>query len=261
MITFLYSLSDLAIAVLFSLMVALVFMASPLLRHKLFGEVSDSVSDFVRATMTPITGFTGVVLAFSLVQAQGNLRNVQKTVNMEALQLNQLDRLAISYGPDLTAVRQTARDYAQSVVSDEWPRLRQHSYSPRATELFRMLSQRVLSIQPTVARENVIYGDLVRMTDQLAESREERLASSNVALPPIFWDVIGSLTILLIIFAGFVNARHAMSLGGLGAGVALLISLVFIFDQPFLGDSSVKPTAIVNVIQIMNARSSAAGSS
>lgn len=209
MITFLYSLSDLAIAALFSLMVALVFMASPLLRHKLFGEVSDSVSDFVRATMTPITGFTGVVLAFSLVQAQGNLRNVQKTVNMEALQLNQLDRLAISYGPDLTAVRQTARDYAQSVVSDEWPRLGKHSYSPRATELFRMLSQWVLSIQPTVARENVIYGDLVRMTDQLAESREERLASSNVALPPIFWEVIGSLTILLIIFAGFVNARHA----------------------------------------------------
>ena len=260
MITFLYSLSDLAIAGLFSLMVALVFMTSPLLRHKLFGEVSDSVSDFARATMTPITGFTGVVLAFSLVQAQGNLRSVQKTVNMEALQLNQLDRLAISYGPDLTAVRQTARDYAQSVVSDEWPRLRQHSYSPRDRS-YSACSQRVLSIQPTVARENIIYGDLVRMTDQLAESREERLASSDLALPPIFWDVIGSLTILLIIFAGFVNARHAMSLGGLGAGVALLISLVFIFDQPFLGDLSVKPTAIVNVIQIMNARASAAGSS
>ena len=71
--------------------------------------------------------------------------------------------------------------------------------------------------------------------------------------------MIGSLTILLIIFAGFVNARHAMSLGGLGAGVALLISLVVIFDQPFLGDSSVKPTAIVKAIQMMNTRSSAAG--
>lgn len=259
MFTFLYSLSDLAITFLFSVTIALVFMAAPLLRHKLFGEVSDPVSDFVRATMTPITGFTGVVLAFSLVQAQGNLRNVQKTVNLEALQLNQLDRLAISYGPDLAAVRPTARDYAQSVVSDEWPKLGKHNHSPRSTELFRLLSQRVLSIQPTVTRENVIYSDLVRMTDQLAESREQRLAESDLALPPIFWEVIGSLTILLIIFAGFVNTRHAMSLGGLGAGVALLISLVFIFDQPFLGDSSVKPTAIVNVIQIMNARSSAAG--
>jgi hypothetical protein len=259
MITTLYSLSDLAIVILFSAAIALVFMAAPLIRHKLFGEVSDSVSEFARATMTPITGFTGVVLAFSLVQAQGNLRSVQRTVSMEALQLNQLDRLAFSYGPELTPVRQAARDYAQSVVSDEWSRLAKHSYSPRSTELFRLLSQRVLSIQPTAARENVIYSDLVRMTDQLAESRQERLSESELALPPIFWEVIGSLTILLIIFAGFVNARHAMSLGGLGAGVALLISLVIIFNQPFLGDSSVKPTAIVKAVQMMNARSSAAG--
>ncbi len=80
MITFLYSLSDLAIVVLFNLATALAFIAAPLLRHKLFGEVGDSVPDFARATMTPITGFTGVVPAFSLVQAQGNLRAVQKTV-------------------------------------------------------------------------------------------------------------------------------------------------------------------------------------
>ena len=118
MVTFLYSLSDLAIAVLFSLTIALGFMAAPLLRHKLFGEVSDPVSDFVRATMTPITGFTGVVLAFSLVQAQGNLRSVQKTVSMEALQLNQLDRLAISYGPELIPVRQAARDPAAGHCPD-----------------------------------------------------------------------------------------------------------------------------------------------
>ncbi len=50
-----------------------------------------------------------------------------------------------------------------------------------------------------------------------------------------------------------------MSLGGLGAGVALLICLVVIFDQPFLGDSSVTPTPIVKAIQMMDARSSAAG--
>ena len=52
--------------VLFSLAIALAFMAAPLLRHKFFGKVSDSVSDFARATMTPITGFTGVVLASRL---------------------------------------------------------------------------------------------------------------------------------------------------------------------------------------------------
>src|SRR4029078_2326087 len=108
-----------------------------------------------------------------------------------------------------TQVPQRAGDYAESVVSDEGSRLAKHSYSPRSTELFRLLSQRVLSIQPTAPRGNVIDSALVHMTDQLAESRKERLAESGLALPVIFWEVIGSLTILLIIFAGFVNACHA----------------------------------------------------
>ena len=56
-----YNLSDVAIALLFSAIIALVFVVSPLLRERLFGEISNSTSDFVRATMTPITGFTGVV--------------------------------------------------------------------------------------------------------------------------------------------------------------------------------------------------------
>ncbi len=61
-------------------------------------------------------------------------------------------------------MRQAARDYAQSVVGDEWSRLARHSYSPRSTELFRLLPQRVMNVQPAAARENVIYSDLVRMT-------------------------------------------------------------------------------------------------
>ena len=44
-----------------------------------------------------------------------------------------------------------------------------------------------------------------------------------------------------------------MSLGGLGAGLALLIALVFIFDQPFLGDVSVTPDAIVKALAAMRA--------
>jgi hypothetical protein len=41
--------------------------------------------------------------------------------------------------------------------------------------LFRNLSRRVLAIQPVPGHETVIYADLVRLIDQLAESREHRL--------------------------------------------------------------------------------------
>lgn len=257
MVTFLYSLSDFSVAILFGSVIALAFAAAPFLRVRLVGQVSEAHSENARTTMTTIMGFTGVVLAFSLVQAQGNLRSVQRTVASEAMQLNQIDRLLTSYGdPKVAAIRSAARTYAESVVTDEWPRLSEHGTSPQTSDLFRELSQQVLAIQPTPGRENIIYGDLVKILDQLAEGREDRLNATDLGLQPIFWGVIIFLTVLLVAVCAFIEPQRALFLGSLGAGLALLITLVFIFDQPFLGDASVSPDPIAKVLQIMSARPS-----
>jgi hypothetical protein len=255
MIAFLYSLSDLSVAVLFSAVAAVAFTVAPLLRVRLFGEVSEASSEFARTTMTAITGFTGVVLAFSLVQAQGNLRGVERTVATEAMQLHQIDRTLTSYGDErVAAIRDAVRAYTQSIVADEWPKLSEGERSGVTAELFHGLSQRILAIEPASARKNIIYGDLVKMVDQLAESRQDRLSATDLALPAIYWETIGSLIVLLITFSAFVEPRRAVALGGLGAGLALLVTLVFIFDQPFLGDISVTPDPLIKVLAVMGDR-------
>jgi hypothetical protein len=254
MIALLYSLPDLGVTILFGSVMAIVFGAAPLLRLRLFGHVSEASSEIARSTMTAITGFTGVVLAFSLVQAQGNLRSVQQTVAGEALQLEQMDRLLGRYGDaKVAAIRDAVCAYAESVVADEWPKLSEHDSSQRTADLLAALSQRILAIQPAPGRENVLYAELVKVAGQLAESREVRISATDLGLPPIFWQVIGYLTALLVGLAAFVEPRRARawSLGGLGAGLALLVALVFIFDQPFLGDVSVTPDAIVKALATM----------
>lgn len=252
MIAFLYSLPDLSVAVLFSVVIAVAFSLAPLLRARLFGEVSENSAEHARTTMTAITGFTGAVLAFSLVQAQGNLRAVEKTVTTEAMQLLQMDRILANYGDgQVVAIRIALRTYAQSVVADEWPKLSAGGDSQVTADLFRSLSQKMLAIEPASARQNIIYGDLVKMVDQLAESRQDRLSATDLALPPIYWETIGFLMVLLIGFSAFVEPRRAVSLGGLGVGLALLITLVFIFDQPFLGNISVTPDPMVKVLAAM----------
>jgi hypothetical protein len=47
---------------------------------------------------------------------------------------------------------------------------------------------------------------------------------------------------------------RAVALGGEGFGLALLVALVFIFDQPFKGRTSVSPNPIVKVVAEMQAR-------
>jgi hypothetical protein len=257
MVVFIYSLSDLNLTILFTSMAALAFTAAPLLRVHLLGHVSEATSETARTTMTMITGFTGAVLAFSLVQAQGNLRSVEKIVAAEAMQLSQVDRLLTSYGDaNVAAIRESVRAYAESIVSDEWPKLSAHDNSRRTADLFRVLSRQILAIQPTPGRGTVIYGDLVRIADQLAESRQGRLEATDLGLPPIFWGAIGFLMLLLVIYSAFVEPRRAISLGGVGAGLALLISLVFIFDQPFLGQVSATPDPVQRMLEVMSAGTS-----
>jgi hypothetical protein len=251
MIAFLYSLSDLSVAAVFCSVTALIFAGAPLLRARLF-EVSEARSEIARTTMTAITGFTGVVLAFSLAQAQGNLRDVQKSVDIEATQLDQLDRLLASYGDaNVAAIRDTVRVYIESVVADEWPKLSEHSRSEHTGELFRTLTQQILAIQPVSGRGSVIYGDLVRTVDLLAASREDRLDATDLGLPSIFWEAIGVLMALLVAFAAFAERERALALGGLGAGLALLLTLVFIFDQPFLGHMSATPEPMTKALHVM----------
>jgi hypothetical protein len=257
MIVFLYSLSDLSVAALFASVIAFAFIAAPLIRTRLFGPVSAANSEIARTTMTAVTGFTGAVLAFSLVQAQGNLRSVEATVAEEAMQLSQVDRLLVSYG-DASAgsIQEMVRAYTESVVAEEWPKLSQHGSSERTADLFHALTQQILTLRPASGRETVIYGDLVRSVDQLAQSRQERLIATDLGLPPIYWQVIASLMVLLVGFSAFIEPVRAISLGGLGAGLALLITLVFIFDQPFLGNVSVTPAALVHLLKVMDARTS-----
>jgi len=73
-------------------------------------------SEVARNTLGVVIGFTGVILTFSLVQEQSNLRNIEPQVGAEAHDLAQMDRLFTRYGaPAADAIRSALRDYANSI--------------------------------------------------------------------------------------------------------------------------------------------------
>jgi ABC-type transporter Mla maintaining outer membrane lipid asymmetry ATPase subunit MlaF len=62
--------------------------------------------------------------------------------------------------------------------------------------------------------------------------------------------------ITLLLLAAFSEATlgRAVALGAQGFGLALLVALVFIYDEPFKGQSSVSSEPIVTVIAEMQNR-------
>jgi hypothetical protein len=255
----LYNLSNIGIALLFGVVGATLLAGVPFLREKLLRiQLQADHSEAAGNALAVVIGFTGAVLAFSLVQAQLNLRNLETQVGTEAHNLAQMDRLLLAYGdPENGAVRAALRDYANSIVTDEWPELRKGKPSERTTSLFSALSRSITAIEPMQRRESAIYGEMLTKIDALAAAREARsVAAATIRLPSIFWETIAFLLVILLLLATFSEATfgRAVALAGEGFGLALLVALVFIFDQPFKGQTSISPHPIVKVAAEIQAR-------
>jgi len=257
--SWLYSLPDVGIALLLGLVGACLLAAVPFLREKLLRvQVSADHSKAAGNALGVVIGFTGAVLAFSLVQAHSNLRNLEAQVGTEAHNLAQLDRLLVRYGdPGSGAIRISLRDYAISIVRDEWPELRNGRPSARTAALFRPISRSVLAIDPPPGRQSLIYAEMLKKADEIAADRKARVvAATKLELPGIFWETIVALLFTLFTLAAFSEATfgRAVALGAQGFGIALLVALVFIYDEPFKGQSSVSSEPIATVIAEMQTR-------
>lgn len=264
----LYSLPDVGIALLFGTVGACLLAGLPFLREKLLRiqVPGGDESEFANKALNGVIGFTGVVLAFSLVQAHNNLRNLEAQVGTEAHNLAQLDRLLVRYGdPELfsstsyatDAMRVSLREYADSIVRDEWPELSKGRPSERTRALFRPISRGILAINPPPGRQSLIYAEMLKKADEIAADRKARVvAATKLELPWIFWETIVALLVVLLLLAALSEATfvRAVALGGQGFGLALLVALVFIYDEPFKGQSSVSPEPIVTVVAEMQTR-------
>ena len=98
-------------------------------------------SDHAKAAhdaLTVVIGFVGLILAFSIVQEQNNVRNLEAQIGAEASNLAQLDRLLLRFGGSGDdPLKISLREYANSIAKDEWRELRKGGASGRTTRLFR----------------------------------------------------------------------------------------------------------------------------
>ncbi len=214
-------------------------------------------SDFVLRLQNTLFTMTGLVLTFTLVQADNNFRRADAAVSAEATQIDQLDRLLSRYGdPEVTAIRPQLHRYAQSIVTDEWPdMLRQHG-NPATARAFTPISRRILAISPNTTRESLIFAEMLKSLDAIAESRGLRLNTFSLGLPAAYWEVV-LFAIAMLVFVGATIEQTPFRVVVLAAQTAVVgafVGFVFIMDQPYRGQTSVSPDAIVKVIANMHAR-------
>ena len=204
-----------------------------------------------------IITLSGLLIGFLLNQAQTNFREVQSLVSREAGQINNLDRLLVRYGdPAIAPMRQELFEYMNSIVNSEWELLKDGRGSTQTHMLWRGLSRKVLSLEPQTNRQIAMYTDILKKTEEVAESRESRIERSSARLPNLFWVVIIICMVALLGINTLFLPSNSFFVGLkiLPVTMGALISLLVITDQPFKGQSSVKADPFLKIIESIKTR-------
>ena len=244
------------------LLFAVVSISLMIVFHKIFRALLDRYAPGYKADLAlnihnSLSTLLALIIAFSLVQAVATYKATEHIVRQEAVRINNLDRLLIRYGnPELETVRVALRTYAQSIVTDEWPEMDSGHMSPKTDALFKPVSKGVIEIKPANPREVAIYNEMLKISDSLADSRNDRLDAAEFAIPGIFWLLIAALLLLKTVLSAYADRSRSSDivLAVQMAAFSSLLALTFSFDEPLKGEAAIKPEPIIEVIQTITKR-------
>jgi hypothetical protein len=122
MLDWLNSLPDAVIVIGFAVLMGGLIVVIPLIMRSLpIVAPTPENTEFVMRIQGTLFVMSGFALAFTLAQAQANVRHVDALVAAEAAHINNLDRILTRYGePSVAAIRPDLMTYANSVATLEW---------------------------------------------------------------------------------------------------------------------------------------------
>jgi hypothetical protein len=233
------------------------FVGLVLILQSLFKRASTNRSplqgnNILAAYLGLMSSLCGITLAFLLSAAWNNHEQTSEITNQEALTLGSI----AFYGRGLPRpfndeVVAQVRQYAQTVIDDEWPSLAKGQYSPRLNQESARLGILILRYQPTNGRGEGVRQQLMEAFAELRVLRGERRLKAHYHIPVEIWVFIifGALTILtscILLEIEFQNFHLAQT--GLIAAF-LVLSLIIIWDlqSPFEGYSKVEPHSFLRL--------------
>lgn len=206
-----------------------------------------------------ITSVLGVLVAFSLVQANGNVRVAEEQVAKEGALAQTIDRVLLrSDRPDLIALRPLVNDYLAARVEKEWPALGRGDRAPEADHAYTVLSKAIRGLKVEDAKQQTVLSELLRALDDLSDIRELTISESDpyaFSLGTFYWTAILIFCGIAVLLAVFTRpSLSAIALpAAIAAAVALMLSMLMIVDLPFQGDTSVSNDPLAHAIDV-NAR-------
>ncbi|MFE2753592.1 hypothetical protein ACFXGA_16510 [Actinosynnema sp. NPDC059335] len=204
---------------------------------------------------TIVAGLHAVLVAFVLIALFDGVSQADQAAYREADGL-----VAATWASDALSeetgarVRELSRQYAESVINDEWPgmvegRDFQSAGWSQLDQLRRVVAEASTDDEWQVDRKTEAANQLW----QVYQARQERLDAAGGGVSSVVWLVLvaGSvLTIMLpLLFGGPRIRTHVLIVATLAATITLLLYATYQLQNPFGGGAGVTPDAFKAAVE------------
>jgi uncharacterized membrane protein YraQ (UPF0718 family) len=219
-------------------------------------EEHNDVAGFIYAVLGVLYA---VVVAFVVIAVWEEFEAGRNRAETEAINLADVYRLADQFPePERSQVQDLARSYAQIVIDEEWPLMRNGQSSPRASALMYDLQQSILEFEPNTPAEEILYDQELSQVQELAGARIIRLVEVEEGLPAILWGVLlvgGITTVGFTYLFGLRNTwSHTLMVAALTLVIAFTLFAIYSMQYAFSGNVRVLPDALELVLKSFEGR-------
>lgn len=213
-------------------------------------EQHNDVAGFIIAV---IGALYSVLLAFVVINVWEQFDATRADTSREAEVVDLLYQEAALLPEGSELIQKDLREYAESVVNDEWREMAVHqSGSPRTDRQLGTLFKDFRSISPATPQAT-FYTESVKRLYELADLRRSRVNASSSELPGVLWIVLiagGVITIGFTYFFGVSHfGSHILMVTALAAMISIMLFLILSLDLPFSGDLHIAPDAMERAIR------------
>jgi Protein of unknown function (DUF4239) len=204
--------------------------------------------------LPPLGIIFGLFVAFTAAQVWSDNDHASAAVNREASALKSVLVLAAAFpGEPEEQLQSLIRRYIEDTTNKEWPLMVRHdatlSISPAPlTEALRQ----TLALSPNNPGQQIAQREIATSLENAFEARRQRILVSRSHVNLTKWACLLLQAACALIAIAVVHSDNRLastiSMGAFATGIAASILLILAHDEPFIGQVSVGPQPLLQVM-------------
>jgi hypothetical protein len=201
----------------------------------------DRELDFNSGMMQAVLVFYGLATALIAVSVWETHSQVGESVSHEAARIAGIYRDVSAYPePARSALQKELKGYTDYLIHEAWPAQQRGDYPTRGVEWINRLGNTLAGFNPSDDNQKIIHAETLAAFNRLIDARRLRLDAMLVRMPPVLWCIVHIGACVCLASAFFFRVQdvrlYSIQLSLLSVFIGLVITLIFAFDRPFIGD-------------------------